>query len=239
MRAVGSLNVHALLAAGVNADGHREILGLQATSGEDGAGWLAFFRDLTARGLTGVQLVTSDAHAGLVVAIGATLPGASWQRCRTHRGHKNITCSGSTPHVSLRWCDDDWDPPGPIWLRLPGAPRRCGGLLMAAGHTVAMVGDSVNDAPAPAHADQPATPGDGATPLGGHLPAGGHSTLTMCLAVLGSLAALVLLVASALARRPAVVDPPDGVHPVGVRFSLGRPPPWTVPSLHQLSLLRV
>ena len=89
-----------------------------------------------------------------------------------------------------------------------------------------------------AHADQPATPGDGATPLGGHSPAGGHSTLTMCLAVLGSLAALVLLVASALARRPAVVDPPDGVHPVGVRFSLGRPPPWTVPSLHQLSLLR-
>jgi len=45
---------------------------------------LAFFRDLTARGLTGVRLVTSDAHRGLVAAIGATLPGAAWQRCRTH-----------------------------------------------------------------------------------------------------------------------------------------------------------
>src|SRR4051812_37082746 len=78
------VNVHALVATGVNADGHREILGLQVTSAEDGAGWLAFFRDLTARGLTGVALVTSDAHAGLVAAIGATLPGASWQRCRTH-----------------------------------------------------------------------------------------------------------------------------------------------------------
>jgi transposase-like protein len=78
------VNVHALAATGVNADGHREVLGLQVTSAEDGAGWLAFFRDLTARGLTGVQLVTSDAHAGLVAAIGATLPGASWQRCRTH-----------------------------------------------------------------------------------------------------------------------------------------------------------
>ncbi len=78
------VNVHALLATGVNADGHREILGLQVTSAEDGAGWLAFFRDLTARGLTGVQLVTSDAHRGLVDAIGATLPGAAWQRCRTH-----------------------------------------------------------------------------------------------------------------------------------------------------------
>jgi putative transposase len=78
------VNVHALVATGVNADGHREILGLQVTSAEDGAGWLAFFRDLTARGLTGVALVTSDAHAGLVGAIGATLPGAAWQRCRTH-----------------------------------------------------------------------------------------------------------------------------------------------------------
>jgi transposase-like protein len=78
------VGVHALVATGVNADGHREILGLQATSAEDGAGWLGFFRDLTARGLTGVALVTSDAHAGLVTAIGATLPGAAWQRCRTH-----------------------------------------------------------------------------------------------------------------------------------------------------------
>ena len=68
----------------MNADGYREILGLQVTSAEDGAGWLAFFRDLTARGLSGVALVTSDAHRGLVEAIGATLPGAAWQRCRTH-----------------------------------------------------------------------------------------------------------------------------------------------------------
>jgi len=79
-----TVNVHALLATGVNAEGYREILGLQVSSAEDGAGWLAFFRDLTARGLTGVALVTSDAHRGLTEAIGATLPGAAWQRCRTH-----------------------------------------------------------------------------------------------------------------------------------------------------------
>jgi len=78
------VNVHALLATGVNADGYREILGLHVTSAEDGAGWLAFFRDLAARGLSGVALVTSDAHRGLTEAIGATVPGASWQRCRTH-----------------------------------------------------------------------------------------------------------------------------------------------------------
>ena len=77
------VNVHASVATGVNVYGHREILGLQVTSAEDGAGWLTFFRDLTARGLSGVALVTSDAHQGLVAAIGAAIPGASWQRCRT------------------------------------------------------------------------------------------------------------------------------------------------------------
>ena len=78
-----TVNVHAMIATGVNAEGYREILGLQVSSAEDGAGWLAFFRDLTARGLSGVALVTSDAHRGLTAAIGATLPGAAWQRCRT------------------------------------------------------------------------------------------------------------------------------------------------------------
>jgi putative transposase len=52
-------------------------------SDEDGARWLAFLRSLTARGLAGVQLVISDAHRGLVGAVGAALAGASWQRCRT------------------------------------------------------------------------------------------------------------------------------------------------------------
>ncbi|MDQ4102529.1 MAG: IS256 family transposase [Actinomycetota bacterium] len=94
------VNVHALVATGVNGDGHREILGLQVTSDEDGAGWLAFFRDLTARSLSGVKLVTSDAHRGLVEAIGATLPGASWQRCRTHYA---ANLMAATPKASWPW----------------------------------------------------------------------------------------------------------------------------------------
>ena len=69
------VNVHALIAVGVNAEGYREILGIDVTTAEDGAGWLTFLRSLTARGLSGVKLVTSDAHAGLLAAIGATLPG--------------------------------------------------------------------------------------------------------------------------------------------------------------------
>ncbi|GAW49601.1 transposase [Nocardioides sp. PD653] len=92
--------VHVLVATGVNADGHREILGVQVTSSEDGAGWLGFFRDLSARGLAGVKLVTSDAHAGLVAAIGATLPGASWQRCRTHYAANLMS---ATPKSSWGW----------------------------------------------------------------------------------------------------------------------------------------
>jgi transposase-like protein len=95
-----TINVHALLAVGVNADGYREILGLQVTSAEDGAGWLAFFRDLVARGLSGVALVTSDAHRGLVEAIGATLPGASWQRCRTHYAANLMS---ATPKSAWGW----------------------------------------------------------------------------------------------------------------------------------------
>jgi transposase-like protein len=92
--------VHALVATGVNADGHREILGIQVTTSEDGAGWLGFFRDLTARGLSGVKLVTSDAHRGLVNAVAATLPGAAWQRCRTHYAANLMS---ATPKSSWGW----------------------------------------------------------------------------------------------------------------------------------------
>jgi transposase-like protein len=78
------VNVAGLVAVGVNAEGRREVLGLDVVTREDGAGWLAFLRSLVARGLRGVELVISDAHVGLRTAIESALPGASWQRCRTH-----------------------------------------------------------------------------------------------------------------------------------------------------------
>jgi len=80
-RIVNACVVHA---TAVNKDGYRESLGLEIVTEEDGAAWLAFLRSLVARGLAGVRLATSDAHAGLVDAVASTLPGASWQRCRTH-----------------------------------------------------------------------------------------------------------------------------------------------------------
>jgi len=95
------VNAVVLVATGVNADGHREILGVQVTTSETGPAWLTFFQDLVARGLAGVRLVTSDAHAGLVAAIGATLPGATWQRCRTHYAANlmSVTPKASWPAV--------------------------------------------------------------------------------------------------------------------------------------------
>jgi putative transposase len=78
------VNVATVIATGVSAQGHREVLGVDVLTDEDGAGWTAFLRDLVARGLSGVELVISDAHTGLKQAIAAVLPGACWQRCRTH-----------------------------------------------------------------------------------------------------------------------------------------------------------
>jgi len=83
-----------LLATGVNAEGYRELLGMQVATAESVASWTGFFRDLKARGLNEVYLVTSDAHLGIQHAIGEVLPNASWQRCRTHFA-KNL--SGMVP----------------------------------------------------------------------------------------------------------------------------------------------
>jgi putative transposase len=73
-----------VVATGVAADGRREVLGFDVGDSEDGAFWTAFLRGLKTRGLHGVQLVISDAHAGLKAAIEAVLLGATWQRCRVH-----------------------------------------------------------------------------------------------------------------------------------------------------------
>jgi putative transposase len=97
------VKIAVMIATGVNAEGYREILGIHTATSETHAGWLAFFRDLIARGLTKegpVGMVTSDAHDGLVEAIGATLPGTSWQRCRTHFAANLMS---QTPKSSWPW----------------------------------------------------------------------------------------------------------------------------------------
>jgi transposase-like protein len=73
-----------LVAIAVNERGEREVLGCAVAAAESEASWTAFLRSLVARGLSGVRLVTSDAHLGVKAAVAATLDGAAWQRCRVH-----------------------------------------------------------------------------------------------------------------------------------------------------------
>jgi transposase-like protein len=74
----------ALIAAGVNEAGYREILGLQLGDSESERSWGEFFTWLKARGLAGVDLLISDHHGGLVNAVRLHFQGATWQRCQMH-----------------------------------------------------------------------------------------------------------------------------------------------------------
>ena len=76
--------VSALVATGVNAQGYREVLGLQVGDSESERTWQDFFPWLKGRGLSGVDLVVSDHHGGLVKAVQVQFQGATWQRCQTH-----------------------------------------------------------------------------------------------------------------------------------------------------------
>lgn len=73
-----------VIAVGVDEQGERHLLGFDLGGSEDQAFWLAFLRSLVQRGLKRVQLVISDAHEGLKMAINQVFAGASWQRCRVH-----------------------------------------------------------------------------------------------------------------------------------------------------------
>lgn len=77
-------NVSLLVAFGVNQEGYREILGIVEGAKEDKAGWSAFLKHLKERGLTGVELIVSDACLGLVESLAEVYPEARWQRCAVH-----------------------------------------------------------------------------------------------------------------------------------------------------------
>lgn len=78
------VNVSAVIATAVSNEGRREIIGFDIVTTESTPSWTGFLRSLVARGLSGVELVISDAHGGIKAAIAAVLGEAGWQRCRTH-----------------------------------------------------------------------------------------------------------------------------------------------------------
>ncbi len=77
------VSVAVIIAVAANADGHREVVGMQVGTSEAETFWLDFLRSLCERGLKGVELVVSDDHRGLKAAADRVL-GASWQHCRVH-----------------------------------------------------------------------------------------------------------------------------------------------------------
>jgi putative transposase len=79
-----------VIAIGVTAEGRREVWGLDVGPSEEEAFWQQFLRGLVERGLSGVRVVISDAHAGLKRAVTTILHGASWQRCRVHFVHNAL-----------------------------------------------------------------------------------------------------------------------------------------------------
>ena len=77
------VSVAVIVAVGVNTDGRREVLGMDVGPSEAETFWTDFLRKLARRGLRGVKLVISDAHAGIKASVSKVM-NATWQRCRVH-----------------------------------------------------------------------------------------------------------------------------------------------------------
>lgn len=90
-----------LVVAGIGEDGRREILSWQAGDSESEETWGAVFRDLKRRGLSGVELVVSDAHAGLRAALAKHFQGVAWQRCRVHFQRELLNKASYKDHPEL------------------------------------------------------------------------------------------------------------------------------------------
>ncbi len=90
-----------LLATGINREGYRTLLGLHLGESESEASWLTFFRQLQQRGLSGVDLVVSDNHKGLVKALRQQFQGASWQHCQTHLTRTILTACPASQQPAL------------------------------------------------------------------------------------------------------------------------------------------
>ena len=89
-----------VIATGISANGDREILGVDIGDSEDETFWTRFLRSLRTRGLAGVRLVISDAHAGLKASIRKCFTGASWQRCRVHYA-RNLLATVPKAHQEM------------------------------------------------------------------------------------------------------------------------------------------
>jgi len=117
------VSVAAIIAVGVNADGRREVLGLDIGASEAETFWTAFLRKLARRGLRGVKLVISDGHEGIKAAVGKVL-NASWQRCRVHFMRNALAHAGKSGRrvvsafIATAFAQDDADAAKLQWRRV-------------------------------------------------------------------------------------------------------------------------
>jgi putative transposase len=98
------VSVAVIMAVGVNADGRREVLGMDIGPSEAETFWTEFLRKLRRRGLRGVKLIISDAHEGIKAAV-AKLMNATWQRCRVHTMRNALAHAGKS---GRQRCARDW-----------------------------------------------------------------------------------------------------------------------------------
>ena len=117
------VSVAVIIAVGVNADGRREVLGMDIGPSEAETFWTAFLRKLTRRGLRGVRLVISDAHEGLKAAAARVLH-ATWQRCRVHFMRNALAYAGKSGRrvvsafIATAFAQDDAEAAKAQWRRV-------------------------------------------------------------------------------------------------------------------------
>ena len=115
--------VAVIMAVGVNADGRREVLGMDIGPSEAETFWTAFLRKLARRGLRGVKLVVSDAHEGIKAAVSKVL-SATWQRCRVHFMRNALAHAGRSGRrvvsafIATAFAQDDAEAAKAQWRRV-------------------------------------------------------------------------------------------------------------------------
>jgi transposase-like protein len=130
------ISVAVIVAVGVNADGRREVLGMDIGPSEAETFWTAFLRKLARRGLRGVKLVVSDAHEGIKAAVSKVLT-ATWQRCRVHFMRNALAHAGRSGRrvvsafIATAFAQDDAEQARTQWRRVadqlrPKVPKLAG-----------------------------------------------------------------------------------------------------------------
>ena len=125
------VSVAVIMAVGVNADGRREVLGMDIGPSEAETFWTEFLRKLRRRGLRGVKLIISDAHEGIKAAV-AKLMNATWQRCRVHTMRNALAHAGKSSRrvvsafIATAFAQDSAEAAKTQWRRVADQPRLAG-----------------------------------------------------------------------------------------------------------------